>query len=137
MEPYSTALVRVPPEAVQESDLRYLQKAVNLEYNGMTLEDLFEQLAGGWLGIWRLEGEAQGIIAWKLLKHPGGLELFIWAVVGKGYIKAFPEIFEQVKAEANRMGCRWIAGDTRSRALDKVYAFTGAKEISKHFVMEL
>ena len=108
-------------EEVVASDVRWLIEGLKSYHTGMEPKHVFFDAAMGNVQLWRIEGNAEGLGITKLLKHPGGVELYVNLVVGKKVLPHLSELYVDLEAFANSQGCRWIGAKALGRRLASAY----------------
>lgn len=134
----STSLTRVLPEDMSDGDLAWLAKVCGVSYTGVTPEGLLPELVAGTLAMWRVNGGAAGVVLTQILQHPGGRELYMWGMAGKGIIENIETIYDGLKAYGASQGCRWVGGRALRPGLTRVYEkLLGVRPFAAHFVKEI
>lgn len=104
------------------SDLKNIHKAALASYYGHEGKHLLPWIVDGRMTVWRGEGDgADFVILTVTNDYPGGKELYVWSLAGKGYIEHLPSCYERLKEYAEGLGCRWISGYIDRRGFARIY----------------
>ena len=113
MEPNTgNSEVYIAPLAVE--DLQYwhtqcIKKACNGSYDGCTPELVLKQLCLGEALLWELIGDrCQAIAVTQILQRPGGKELWLWLLGGRGMQPYTPNMIELMRKYGEMEGCKWF-----------------------------
>ena len=109
----------VQPAALSDDDLRHLQQAATVGPYGYTAQWVIEQVAQGRMHLVRWPG---GLMILELRAHPGGKELFIWSLAGKGYFTNVGKIYQDLEMLARVEDCRWISGFVLRPGFKRIYS---------------
>ena len=108
---------------LKDDDLILLDKAAKTSYYGHELKHIVEDIAHLRLQCWIGRGpRSHFALLTKLTTHPGGKELAIWCVAGKGYVRNLEGIYERLKEFAKAEGCRWLTGYVDRKGFGRLYA---------------
>ena len=140
MDPHCISCV-VPVETweLTEEDLRWLLKAVDGEDEfGWTAPTVLEEILASRAQLWRMEGEAEGVVVTTVQFCPRGKYLMVWFLAGKGLIKGAKEIFDSLKEGAKNAGCFAVYGQAKTKAQVEMYVrFFGLKKAGTNMILEI
>lgn len=84
--------------------------------------NVLKDAEAGNLTIWKHEGEnSAGYFLLRVLEHPNGKELEIYAAVGENLLLHGEEIITWIEWYARQFGCRWLTLHNDEPRLDKYY----------------
>ena len=112
---------RIEESEIDIDDWFWLKKVADIlpcDYNGV---DLVRMIAARELFLFRFQEKCQGLILVEIRKHPGGSELYIFALVGKGLLKNSKEIHQEIMNMAKAANCRWVGGIAIRKGLQVLY----------------
>lgn len=111
------------PEDVTETDVKWLIKSIHPHYTGETAETLFDLFLNNRAGILRVHPE--GIMTFKVFTHPGGKELRMHTMAGRGIMKNFKEVKKEIHELAKSLECSvitWFAGDRKTERMYEIHS---------------
>lgn len=106
-------------EEITEEDLHWFSVAAQSSPYGHTGDWVLEQVAEKFLIALRIPNI--GIVLIQILEHPGGKELYIWGLAGKGIFEKTAEIYDDLRFIAKVHDCEWIGATTARRGVGRVY----------------
>jgi hypothetical protein len=123
--------------ALTDEDLKGILKVCKLNPRGLTPKEVVQRIAAQQLSFWRLrEDDADVRLILEIRVHPGGNELFIFGVFGRGLFGKISTALEFCKLIANKYFCQEITGNVYSKGLAKLYEGIGAKPIYTKYMLE-
>lgn len=109
-------------DELEASDLGLLIKAAETSRFGYKAAHLLEWIAHDKMQCWKGKGEGYHFLFLTMVnKHPGGNELEIWSLAGKGYVEKVPQIYEALKTFAKENECQWLTGFENRKAFSRIY----------------
>lgn len=100
--------------SLPEADCRWLEIAGDKTFSAV---QLVQKALEGEVSIFRIVGEAEGIVV--LGKRED--ELHVEAFAGKGILKNFPKIYQEIRLLAGACGASKIVGWVRRPGLNRIY----------------
>lgn len=116
-------------------DIIWLDKALAMDYHGVTSKDILDGLVKGRFQFWRL-GENQGVAVTCIQQYPGGQELYTAYLAGQGYFEHFEEFIHDMLSFAKAKKCRWYAGMAASKGARRIYERVG-KQLGVYYMMSV
>lgn len=89
---------------------------------GYQLHNIFDYLNAGTMAAYRWTGNFNGLTLIRVHTHPGGNELFVWHLSGRGFLEHIVEVRNLLKRMAREHDCKWVSAEARSMYLAKQYA---------------
>lgn len=109
-------------DKITDADLICLQKAVEVCYTGHRVEDVLRGLSRFELQLWRgINGPDTFSIITRIVQYPGGKQLEVWSIGGKGYVRSVEQVYGRLKEFAKESSCRWFAVTIERKAFLKLY----------------
>lgn len=104
-----------------EADIKWLEKGCKGSWDGNTKEDQLRAVSSKTAWAFRVSGDAEGVfvIARGNVKDR---ELIVTALGGRGFIKHFKEIYNQIKGIAKKNGAKKLSWFASRRGLVRIYA---------------
>jgi len=113
-----SAITQIWIDQIDDETVEAINRALGAVYFGYDIHYVIEQVAHLKMQLWRGRGF---IVLTTINTHPGGKELNIWTVGGKGYIKEIPRIYETLKDFALKEDCKWITGFVDRKGFGRLY----------------
>jgi len=108
---------RVGVKDLTEGDLKKIIKITSLHPFGYNASDVMKAEMLGLKQIWRFD---KGLLITMISSHPGGKELLVWGLAGRGVFK--PGFKEACWELARKLNCRWISAGTTGAPQARLYA---------------
>lgn len=109
-------------DELDEDSIKALEQAVKVNYFGYEVKHIIEEVAHLRMQLWLgKDGDKCYVVLTKLTTHPGGKELTLWSVGGRGYTKNLSEIYTTLKTFAMKENCRWMTGFVDRKGFSKLY----------------
>lgn len=118
----SSWLERVQLHSVSEEDLLWLIKACEANWTGISPEEIINEAMQDRVQIWRIAGRATGLVLTRTNRLPGGLELEVVGLAGRGIFpgQAGP-IWADLLTLKKHWRCRWLTSHNVHPVLDRFY----------------
>lgn len=113
----------------------WLAKACKAGVYGYTPQMILDCVAQGQMQLWSMDGE-RGIVITLVTIHPGGKELLVWGLAGKGVILN-GSLGEELKRVGGILNCKWVCGYLPSSSIERLYKKFGGKKISTLYRAEI
>ena len=114
-----TKLKFVPPRQLRKADVNWILKgAEKQELVGK--EEVANSVLAGVLGVLRMEGDAEGVLLYKQIRHGEGDELQLWMVSGRGYIVGLDGIVGEFEKFAQEKKCKWVGCYVSAKGLSRL-----------------
>jgi hypothetical protein len=121
----------VHPVALEPEDLKNIEKALEMDFTGATLEDVLHAARTGVEQIWVLKSpEGRGIVTTCIATHRAGKEIFTWLIAGSGMRPHVDFILDRMIEYAKAGGCSWLRGLAVRWFADRLVAEKGYEEHS-------
>lgn len=125
-------------DKIDARDLTCLQIAVDVGIFGHRVEHILLEVEQHHMQLWRGEYNSERfVVITQILSHPGGRELKIWSVGGKGYVKALDKTYTTLHAFAKKYQCRWITGLVKRKGFERLYARFKFKDLYRNWIVEI
>lgn len=108
-------------DEIDDEVLIALDKAVRTSYYGYRIKDILPSIAKLHMQLW--VGRDVGkvfVVLTKLITHPRGKELNVWAVGGEGYIKNVAMVTKRLEAFARAEQCKWMTYYTERKGWARI-----------------
>lgn len=129
--------MRIEYDALTDEDLAGIMRICKLNPLGDKPADVIRKIAGQNLSFWRLrKDDADVRLILEIRVHPGGNELLIFGLFGRGLLRHVPECLAFCKLVANKYFCVRITGEVYSKGLMKLYEKLGAKPVFTKYILE-
>ena len=113
-------------EEFTKEDIAGLEAALRHDYLQHTIEDVTKYLRNGDMLMLRYsETEVELSLLVNGLAWPGGSELYVMCIWGKGYKKGIEGLINELKVFAKERGYKWVSASFRSSAMLKL---SGARQ---------
>jgi hypothetical protein len=132
-----TRLLKLTPQEICEADLEWLQRAFKQSKIGETLDQQIPEVLNGTAQVWRVVGNAEGAVLTKLVAHPQGRELLLWAMSGRGLLRSMEDVRAELVDEAHQVGARWLGTYSARPGMVKRAIEVGLKPVETHCWMEV
>lgn len=126
---------RIGPEDFTEADVKRLLDACASDSYGMQFKDLLARLGQNLMAAYRWQGDFRGVMIVKVNLYPGGKEMYIWHLYGRGFLKHIAAVREATRELARGLGCRWVGASTKDPRLTKFYSKL-ADDVTHNYRME-
>ena len=101
----------IPPALLDAEDLGWLKHATTGCFAGVGPGVILPQVVQGNAQLWRFCGErGRGVVVTQMRDYPGGRELYIWQLGGKGVLREIDYIYGVLLDFAKQNYCVWIRG---------------------------
>lgn len=100
--------------------MKWLDKAVEKDYNGMKASDVVELSKKGLVSIWRLN-VGEGIIVTELVNANGYIYLYVSYNAGKGFLQNIDDIKSFLVGQYKPKGAKAIRVSASRPGLQKLY----------------
>lgn len=129
----------VEPVNLTEEDLLWLAKGCEDYYTGLTVKDLVTDALEGWIKLFRLSGDWQGMVGTKVLDHPNGKrELLVYCIAGSKVFKNWREFHQEILKEARRVNAALIGGQAiRPGHIEFYERRIGMQRVGQYFIEEV
>ena len=125
-------------DRLDKNDVQALLAIEKSCYYGHTVDWILDRVTNFELALWRGKGtKIDFLLLTQLRNYPGGKELFLWGVGGKGYLRSAAVVIPKLISYAKSNACRWLTGISARDGFEKVHELQGAKILYKHYVVEL
>ena len=114
----------VVPIAVREltkRDMENLDKALKVDYDGNSRDEVLDKAIAGFCQIWRL-GDSEGIVVTEIIQRDEGLYLWLPLLGGKGVFKKLDELETALVKYGQEKGCAVIRWASLHIGTQKVYS---------------
>lgn len=126
-------MTRVPVTALTSKDAAWLGKATNNSIDDFTQLDFIESAAQGYSAIFRLEGDVEGVVV--LTQATPGVR--ITGLAGKGLLRHFQEVHEQILVTAAGAGAAFVDGFVKRKGLAEIYKKKTSARFAEYFKEDL
>lgn len=122
----SVSIQAIRPDLLSDEDLSWLAKLDGVGFAKPSAKELMAEIARGAISLWRVSGEAQGIILLSLTPKA----LWIDGLVGKNFIRHAEEIRDKLQRIKTNAGKDVIQGATHRPGLVKLYRALGHSPVA-------
>lgn len=131
-------LTYIPPEELSETDLEELDSYIRKwSYDGTTVTDYAHKIANRTLALFRLSGEAEGIIGLEQVKTASSKELWLIMGTGKDCLRHAAEIKDRILQIARYLDFPRVFFVAGRPGMARVYQKVGLRFRASTFVQEL
>lgn len=127
---------RIGLDGLTRADVEALLTRCADDPYGWEFKDVLEALRESRFAAYRWSGDFNGLMLVKVNAYPGGKELYLWHLSGKGFIKNMAAVHARTVELARSLGCRWMSTSAQRRGLQKFYARFAQRE-SLDYMMEV
>jgi hypothetical protein len=113
------SMTLVPPEELTDSDIRWLVKGCEGSHDGCTPLQQVDAALTGWAAIFRISGDAEGIVVMDYGRDRKNA--VITALAGKGLLRHFDAVHKQILATAAAAGASKVSGYVTRVGLATLY----------------
>lgn len=107
---------------LEDQDLAEVLRIANTPPLTHGAKDIVDAVMGGRMTAWRMSGDASGLVLTRILSHPAGKELNIWAVSGKNVLKCRRKIRDWFLGFAHTCGIRWVTMQAGTAKHEEAYS---------------
>jgi len=120
----STTFKEIQNKPLTSDDLYWLEQAMEVVHTGGNLFDLCQMIILHKAKLFRISGNAQGIVIAYIVEHRAGKELFIQALAGENILPEFFGMYKFLAERAKAYGCIWITGEFLSASHARIVSKT-------------
>lgn len=125
----------VLPKDLTPIDIRWLTIGCQDSIDEMSAVDQVKTAIEGSGGIFRIVGDAEGVVV--LSRSPKGEGLEITCLAGKGLIRHFNAVHDQIIAVARSTGATFVDGYTKQQGLARLYKRLTSAKHAEYFIEDL
>lgn len=128
-------LWEVTPVNLTEKDIKWLDKATEKDYNGLTTREVVTFARAGVLTIWRV-GDFEGVVVTEIVNTTAFKYLLVTHIACKGYLKIRSKIDGFLTEYAIKHGVSRIRATADRPGLQRVYSRL-YKELTRVYEKEI
>jgi hypothetical protein len=123
---------------LRTADFEAIKLGLEVSHSTKPFDVFLEELYNNLYQVWRLRGaDTEILIITSINDEKHWKELWLFLIVGRGWIGHLKEIEKELHEIARLKGCKYLSGLATSPGLERAYTHFGAKKVGTVFQKEV